>query len=98
MDGSRFDRVTRLLGSSRSRRDLIKIAAGGVVAAVVGTRRAEIASAAVCTNRVPNPNHTPSANGCGTAGAPVSGVFGSVDVTPACNNHDICYDTCNSTK
>ncbi|KAK7020610.1 hypothetical protein SK128_025282 [Halocaridina rubra] len=48
---------------------------------------------------VPNVNHIPDANGCGSLG-----VFFDKDDLPrpemveCCNEHDICYDTCNSDK
>ena len=38
----------------------------------------------------------PEPNGCGTKEIPVQSKFGKADFTKACNNHDICYDTCNS--
>lgn len=98
MDGSRFDDLTRVFGASRSRRHALKLAAVSVLALAAGRRRTDIASAAICPNRVPNPDHVPSSNGCGTASFPVSGQIGKVDVTPACNNHDRCYDTCNKAK
>lgn len=42
----------------------------------------------------------PSVNGCGPEGSTLKfpqGV-GAADFTAACNAHDICYETCNSTK
>lgn len=98
MDGSRFDDLTRVLGGSRSRRHALKLAAAGAFAVATGQRQSKIASATICPNRVPNPSHVPSFNGCGTASFPVSGQIGNVNVTPACHNHDRCYDTCNKVK
>jgi hypothetical protein len=67
--------------------------------------RYPIADLALCPNRVPHPGHVPEFNGCGPAGGIIShiipnriGPFRNIDFTPACNNHDICYDTCNSVK
>ncbi len=67
--------------------------------------RYPIANLDLCPNRVPHPGHTPSFNGCGPENGFVKylipnriGPFRNVDFTPACNNHDICYDTCNSVK
>jgi hypothetical protein len=61
-----------------------------------------------CPNRVPHPGHVPEVNGCGPANGLVSHLIPNkvgpfynpraVDFTPACNNHDVCYDTCNSDK
>jgi hypothetical protein len=64
-----------------------------------------IADLDLCPNRVPHPGHVPEFNGCGPAQGFVShiipnriGPSRNIDFTPACNNHDICYDTCNSVK
>nr|AWU67136.1 putative phospholipase A2 [Crangon crangon] len=48
---------------------------------------------------VPNPNHVPTANGCGSLGV----FFDKEDLSrpemeDCCNNHDMCYDTCGSDK
>lgn len=37
-------------------------------------------------------------NGCGTDDMPVNPRTGGVDFTPACNEHDTCYDNCAMTK
>ncbi len=67
--------------------------------------RYPIANLDLCPNRVPHPGHTPAFNGCGPENGFARylipnriGPLRNVDFTPACNNHDICYDTCNSTK
>jgi hypothetical protein len=59
----------------------------------------------LCPNRVPHPGHVPEFNGCGPANGIIShlipnklGPYRNIDFTPACNNHDICYDTCNNVK
>jgi hypothetical protein len=64
-----------------------------------------IADLALCPDRVPHPGHVPSSNGCGPAQGFIRyiipnkiGPDRNVDFTPACNHHDICYDTCNSVK
>jgi hypothetical protein len=98
MDGSRFEDFTRRFSALRSRRSMLRLAASGLLAVVVGQRRSENVSAAVCPVRIPNPDQIPSSNGCGTTSFPVSGIAGGVDLTPACNNHDLCYNTCNQTK
>ncbi len=61
-------------------------------------------SARACRNTLtPRPGYKrPAANGCGTKDVPVQSVFSfrfrgqrvKVNFTPACNNHDKCYDTC----
>jgi len=57
-----------------------------------------ITNLADCPNRVPDPLFNSSFNGCGTKQHPLPHSFGDVEFTPECNNHDICYDTCNSDK
>ena len=64
-----------------------------------------IADLDLCPNRVPHPGHVPEFNGCGPAQGFIShiipnriGPYRNIDFTQACNNHDICYDTCNSVK
>jgi secretory phospholipase A2 len=53
-----------------------------------------------CPDRKPKPNHRPSANGCG----PEKGVkvpdrpLFLANFKPACDFHDICYETCNVSK
>ncbi len=99
MDGRRFDEMTRSLSGPASRRSVIGMIAGGFTALAVGSRRTQRAEAAgICAQRVPNPAHAPSSNGCGTASFPATGIIGAVDVTPACNHHDLCYDTCGRVK
>jgi hypothetical protein len=57
-----------------------------------------------CPERVPKQGHKPKANGCGPEGGQ-GGVdlvpdvpLGLIDFTPACNYHDICYETCRTPK
>jgi hypothetical protein len=64
-----------------------------------------IAELDLCSNRVPHPGHVPSFNGCGPAKGfshfvipNKIGPTRNIDFTEACNNHDVCYDTCNSSK
>jgi hypothetical protein len=55
----------------------------------------------VSCNRVDDPSVEPSANGCtGVPDYPLcaSAVGIGISYTPACDQHDICYDTCNSDK
>lgn len=52
-----------------------------------------------CTEtRTARPGVQPEPNGCGTKNFPVQSKFGKADFTAACNQHDICYDTCKSDK
>ncbi len=51
-----------------------------------------------CPNRVPLPGHVATSNGCGTKEHPLPHNFGPAEFTPACNDHDICYDTCPNPK
>jgi hypothetical protein len=67
--------------------------------------RYPIADLDLCPDRVPHPGHVPGFNGCGPAQGFIRhvipnkiGPFRNIDFTPACNNHDICYDTCNNVK
>ncbi len=67
--------------------------------------RHPIANLDLCPNRVPHPGHVPSFNGCGPENGFAKylipnriGPLRNVNFTQACNNHDICYDTCNSDK
>ena len=59
-----------------------------------------IADVAACPQRVPRPGHKPTANGCG----PEKGIkvpdrpFWLADFKPACDFHDICYETCRVPK
>jgi hypothetical protein len=41
------------------------------------------------------PGFTPTSNGCGSYGVSVDAPFG---VTPCCNQHDICYHSCSTSK
>ncbi|XP_063244175.1 group XIIA secretory phospholipase A2 [Bacillus rossius redtenbacheri] len=48
---------------------------------------------------VKNKFHTPSSNGCGSLGVEISNEYLPVgDMTSCCDEHDLCYDTCNSGK
>lgn len=53
-----------------------------------------------CPNKRPHPGNTRGSNGCGPANSdfrpPQS--FGRASFTVPCNNHDICYETCNTPK
>lgn len=58
-----------------------------------------IADLTQCPNKVPHPTHTCVPNGCGgSGGISVPNGFGAANFLPACNDHDCCYDKCNSTK
>jgi RHS repeat-associated protein len=47
-----------------------------------------------CRTNQPDPTYVPKPNGCTIVGSP----FGGYSFTSACNNHDICYSTCNVAK
>ena len=58
-----------------------------------------------CPNKRPHPGYKPTVNGCGAAGvinlplwALIPDSIGSVNMKPACDDHDRCYGTCNSDK
>lgn len=54
-----------------------------------------------CSKPVPKQNYTPSFNGCGPENGVVAVPQRPLNVatfTPACNGHDVCYGTCNSSK
>jgi Group XII secretory phospholipase A2 precursor (PLA2G12) len=63
-----------------------------------------ITNLAACPGRVPHPGHIPDFDGCGSSKTspilyPVTpNSWGLADFEPCCNNHDICYDTCNNVK
>jgi hypothetical protein len=97
MDGNRFDDLARILSITHSRRRVLSVLAGGAVATVTNVILPRRVSADVCKERVPNPDFHPQPNGCGSS-FPVPSTFGNVDITPACNSHDACYDTCKSSR
>jgi hypothetical protein len=43
-----------------------------------------------------NPTHTPSSNGCGSAGMDLGG--GDWGLETCCDTHDYCYDTCGTSR
>ncbi|XP_065360054.1 group XIIA secretory phospholipase A2 [Calliphora vicina] len=48
---------------------------------------------------VQNKLYTPTADGCGSLGLRISTEYlPAVEMETCCNDHDICYDTCNSDK
>ncbi len=55
-----------------------------------------------CPNRKAKKNHKPRANGCGPEGGVVSAIipnrFMGANFKPACDDHDICYETCRQSK
>jgi hypothetical protein len=109
MDPLRFDRLTRaLVGSApvapslaaRSRRQVLRGVVAGVVSTVAVARTSRRVAAALCPHRIPRPGYRPSVNGCGPSGFgwTVPDSFGRANFTPACNQHDRCYGTCNSNR
>jgi hypothetical protein len=57
-----------------------------------------IANLADCPNRVPIYGYTATSNGCGDAKHPLPHSYGPAEFTPACNDHDICYEACDNLK
>jgi hypothetical protein len=61
-----------------------------------------IADISACPNKVAHPGHVPTHDGCGSQTSPtypfIPNSFGSASFLSSCNNHDDCYDTCNSVK
>ncbi|CAG5135604.1 unnamed protein product [Candidula unifasciata] len=43
-------------------------------------------------------NHIPSTNGCGSFGFQLEKYISVKELTSCCDEHDICYDTCNNSK
>uniref|UniRef100_T1GYA8 Uncharacterized protein n=1 Tax=Megaselia scalaris TaxID=36166 RepID=T1GYA8_MEGSC len=51
------------------------------------------------TYPVQNKFYTPSSDGCGSLGLTIDTQYlPAKEMETCCNNHDICYDTCNSDK
>ena len=98
MNTARFDRFARELGAARSRRSALRLALAAGAFALFGKVSRTAATSSICGHRVANPDHAPTSNGCGTAQFPISGKIGAVDLAPACNRHDLCYDSCDTTK
>ncbi len=109
-----FDELVKgMADGTLSRRRALKLVAGALLggsllaAFLVKPEPAKAqASAALCPERIPRPGFDPSQqfNGCGSHQTPGSHEAASflnlynVDFTEACNEHDICYTTCNSSK
>lgn len=52
-----------------------------------------------CPNRVPHPGYNPVPNGCGAqGGTQFPNSFFAASFLQCCNNHDICWGTCNSNR
>jgi len=45
--------------------------------------------------KIPNPDHKPVSNGCGSYGI---SLVTDEKFTPCCDVHDICYDTCGNSR
>jgi hypothetical protein len=110
MDPHGFDRLARLLArlpaspsaaqTPRSRRQVLRGIAVGMVSTAAFARTPERVAAALCPNRVPVPGYRPTVNGCGPSGFgwTIPDSWGRANFTPACNQHDRCYGTCNSNR
>ncbi len=61
-----------------------------------------IASLAACPSKVPHPGYVAVPNGCGPDGGAITPFipngFGAASFLVCCNNHDVCYGTCNDVK
>ena len=93
MNGYLFDHLTRGLATGASRRTVLQLVltgAAGIVASSAFPVAAEAAT--LCPVRAPN-GQPPRTNGC----SPAVGSWGAV-LRPACDQHDVCYWTCNSNK
>src|SRR4051812_36885243 len=79
---------------------------GLVLAAGARAQQCEypIADLLKCKHRTPRVPHTPTVSvpPCGPDGFALGAVvpqgFGDASYEPACGGHDICYETCNSSK
>lgn len=102
MDGECFDILAKMLAGRSPRRQVVKGLVAGALGLAFGggVARPRFAAAELCPYRVPNPSHTPTSNGCGgdLSGFVVPDNYKKADLTPACNSHDVCYDTCNQEK
>lgn len=100
METDRFDQLALLIGTARSRREVIRLLAAGAVSAVVSARFPRAVAAALCPERVPKPGYTPTANGCGPDGYDwfVPDNWKQASFTSACKKHDLCYGTCNRNR
>jgi hypothetical protein len=78
----------------------IQLIGGGSVAFAECKVEYPPANLADCPNKRPHPGNMRASNGCGPAsgGSRPPQSFGSASFTSACNNHDICYETCNTPK
>ena len=109
-----FDELAKgMAEGTLSRRRALKTVAGAILGGsllasflVKPTPAKAQTSAALCPERIPRPGFDPSqqSNGCGSYQTPGSHEAArwlslyNVDFTEACNEHDICYTTCNSSK
>jgi hypothetical protein len=63
-----------------------------------------ITDLASCPARVPHSPHVPKFDGCGSSTTSpglypyIPNSYGLASFLTCCNNHDVCYDTCNTTK
>lgn len=66
MDTQRFDDLARTLAGTRSRRDALRLLAGGLGAAVLLRFAHPAAADGLCAERVDRPDHETETNGCGS--------------------------------
>lgn len=79
----------------------LRLLATGLAGPVLVARLPRPAAALLlCPERVPDPDHVPTANGCGPSGlgAAVPDRWRRVDFAGACARHDRCYGTCNTDR
>ncbi|HVX18506.1 MAG TPA: phospholipase A2 [Acidimicrobiales bacterium] len=80
----------------------LSAASGGDPACTLPNMRRPLNGPGDCPDkRITKQNYTPTFNGCGSAGLAgylVPDDFDGYSFTPACDEHDRCYGTCNSNK
>src|ERR1700704_5668694 len=99
MDPQRFDDLARAVATDSSRRGLLRVVGAAIAGLALVSLRPQRAAAAPCKERVSN-GKPPETNGCGPGSIAkiVPQGYRRVSFFEACNAHDSCYDTCNSSK
>lgn len=63
-----------------------------------GSALADCQAFEACNEPKSNPNHTPSSNGCSSPFGDDPAGCGDTSFLSACDQHDLCYDTCTADK
>ena len=88
--------------ASASRAPLLVVATLLSTSAAAQQCEYPISNLSACASRTPRAGHTPSVNGCGPEwfpeGVKVPQGTGEATYAPACDAHDVCYETCNASK